>query len=356
MPALYPPAAVGEERIGLETVERIAQDSYGIRAKATRLGGEKDENFQLDAGASRYAMKVAPASEPRQFSNLITATLTHLAHTGPDLPVERIILAKGGDAEVIAHDDHGEERLVRVTSFLEGQPLAIARSTPKLRREFGEMLARIGIALRDFDHPSLDRELVWDMQHAHRTRPMLEEIGDPSEFEPAARCLEMFELQIKPRMADLPAQAAHNDFNPNNVLVSPLEEKIAGVLDFGDVTRTQRVNDLAIAASEQLTDCDDPLQCLLDVVAGYCQACQLQREELELIYDLVRVRLAVIAVAAEWRARAYPDNEEFQARRAKGERSLRLLARLPDDEEFRQAPLRFNRQSSPTGPGKVTDR
>jgi Ser/Thr protein kinase RdoA (MazF antagonist) len=57
----------------------------------------------------------------------------------------------------------------------------------------------------------------------------------------------------------LPSQPVHNDLNPHNVVVDPeTHAVVAGIIDFGDLTCTARVNDLAITAAYQVADSDDP--------------------------------------------------------------------------------------------------
>jgi Ser/Thr protein kinase RdoA (MazF antagonist) len=44
---------------------------------------------------------------------------------------------------------------------------------------WGETTARLGRALRGFFHPAAQRTMLWDVQHAARTRELLGAIRDP---------------------------------------------------------------------------------------------------------------------------------------------------------------------------------
>ena len=58
--------------------------------------------------------------------------------------------------------------------------------------------------------------------------------------------------------------------SPHNVVVDPeTHAGVAGIIDFGDLTSTARVNDLAIAAAYQVADSDDPLAPACEMIAAY---------------------------------------------------------------------------------------
>ena len=44
----------------------------------------------------------------------------------------------------------------------------------------------------------------------------------------------------------------HNDFSPDNTLISADGSRVGGIIDFGDVTVTALVNDVAIAVANLL--------------------------------------------------------------------------------------------------------
>lgn len=326
---LNPPLASGGFPISLADAEGIAAEHYGLRVRARRLPGEKDQNFALVAQDRRYFLKVAPDDEPRPITNLITSALIHLADTAPAVPVQRVLLATSGEPEVVFTSEDGRERVGRLTSFLEGQPLGVS-GTQDVRRKMGGALADLAKALRGFRHPAMRRDLIWDLQQSGRARGILRDLAESSNHGALAACIERFNAVVHPRLVQLPAQPVHNDLNPRNILVSPTGTEVVGILDLGDLVYTQRVNDVAIAATHQLADGEDPLAPALDVVRGYHEVTPLTREEVGLIYDLIRTRLAVIAAVAEWRCLKAPNNDEYRTRNSPWSRSM--LARLSIDD------------------------
>ena len=90
-----------------------------------------------------------------------------------------------------------------------------------------------------------------------------------------------------------------------------------GVIDFGDVTRTLRVCELAVAASIAFGhEPDDPICAAAEIVRGFDAACPLEDAELEVLPDLIAARAAIVAVGTEQQARLEPHNDYAQRVRA----------------------------------------
>ena len=78
-----------------------------------------------------------------------------------------------------------------------------------------------------------------------------------------------FEGEILPRLAKLRGSVIHNDANDYNLLVrgaTPWEREVTGLLDFGDMVRTQTICELAIACAYAMLDKPDPLPAAAAVV------------------------------------------------------------------------------------------
>jgi 4-aminobutyrate aminotransferase-like enzyme len=103
-----------------------------------------------------------------------------------------------------------------------------------------------------------------------------------------------------PKLQQLPKQVIHGDINDLNVLVR--DGEVAALIDFGDLIHSWRIAELAIAATYTMLGQDDPLAIAGDVVAGYSEIASVTTAEAEMIYDLIRARLAVSACVAASRA------------------------------------------------------
>ncbi len=272
--------------------ERIARERYGIEARATALPGEIDLNFALDGAAGRHVLKLyAPATDP-DLLDLQDAALEHLAAVDA---VPRLIRPRGG-----ARTQQGE-RLVRVLTWVAGAPWAAsAVHTPAMLASLGRTVAGVDRALASFDHPALPGRLRWNMLAAGDLAG--DATGD------AAAVLERFGAETLPRLRALPAQAIHNDANEHNVLVGD-DGAVCGLIDFGDLCRAPRVCGLAVACAYAMAMLPVPERELLPLVAGYHEVAPLGPDELALLPDLIRARLAMSIAMAVRQRRDQPDNE-----------------------------------------------
>ena len=132
----------------------------------------------------------------------------------------------------------------------------------------------------------------------------------------------------------MPNQPVHNDLNPHNVVVDPeTHAVVAGIIDFGDLTCTARVNDLAITAAYQVADSDDPLAPACEMIAAYHAVLPLEPAEFSVLFDLIATRMAMTIVISSWRAARYPANRNYILRNnAAAWARLQRMATLSRDQ------------------------
>ena len=102
----------------------------------------------------------------------------------------------------------------------------------------------LGLALRGFFHPAAQRTMLWDIQHASRTRSMTEAIRDPERRALVQRVLDRFDAVLAPSWGRFRAQVVHTDLTTDNALVDE-RGRITGIVDFGDASHTALIVDLA---------------------------------------------------------------------------------------------------------------
>jgi Ser/Thr protein kinase RdoA (MazF antagonist) len=341
-------------RVSPAQAEEIARRHYGVVGRAERLSAEFDDAFRLVTDDSSWFVKICLADEDRPAAStevsFQTAVLLHLAAAAPGLPVQRVVPALDGRPEVPVAGN-GHHRLVRMTSWLDGDLLSRTDSSAALRRDLGAALGRLSVALRGFSHPGALRTHRWDLQHLDRLRgPLADLPGDGVLPEVAARLdagspagvragledyLDRFESVLRPRLADVPVQVIHTDFHGENLLSDGA--RITGILDFGDALTGPVAMDVAVAASYQLGRGPDVrgsvLDPALDVVAGYHAVDPLNTADLELVAGLLIGRVAARIILSQWHAMREPSNRGYLLRRTPQAiehfAALRLLA--PED-------------------------
>ena len=86
-------------------------------------------------------------------------------------------------------------------------------------------------------------------------------------------------------------------------------QRITGLLDFGDMVYSCVACDPAIAAAYAILDKPDPLAVAAQVVKGYHAAYPLEEAEIAAIWDLIIMRLCMSVCHAAHQRRMEPDNE-----------------------------------------------
>lgn len=297
----------------LPDVERIASEHFAIRAKAKLLVSDKDQNFRLEASdGTRFTLKIANHAEQQQSIDFQNEALRHVAERDASIPIPRVIPACNGQLYVSVNDD-GRTHFVRVLSWLDGMMMHEGEMRPVVANSLGRMLARLDLALRDFDHPGSNPPGLWDMKRAGNLRELLPYIEDPTTSDIIGRTLDRFDHHVQPILTTLRTQVIYNDLNPGNVLLDENDpQHICGIIDFGDLVKSPLIIDLAVAAAYQLAKGDDPLAGALPLIAGYNEVCQLQQLEMELLTDLIRTRLITSLLINTYRTTLFPENREYQ--------------------------------------------
>lgn len=297
----------------LDEAQALARDRFGLAARARALTSERDQNFHLAADdGGEYVLKIANPAEHAGVLDFQTLALRRIAERDPEAPVSRVFESLDGHAAVVLEHAGEPPRIVRLLSFLRGTILHQVASTPALRADLGRVHARVGLALKGFDHPAAGHELMWDLKHAGRLRELAPHIADPARRALAEQALDAFARHAEPRFPGLRTQVIHNDLNPHNVVVDPADHThIAGVLDFGDMVRAPLVCDVAVAASYLVGQEEGPLGGAPDYVAAYHATVPLEAADLDVLFDLIVTRLAMTVLITGWRAARYPENRDY---------------------------------------------
>ncbi len=314
-----------DARVGEAEAERLADTAFGVRGRATRLGGERDQNFRLQAEDGAYLLKITSSAEEPVVTDFQTRALQHVAARAPHLPVPRLVNGVGGEPYVVWERAGSAPRRVRLLTYLPGTPLSQAMASAGMLGKVGRALAGLDLALADFTHAAAHYALLWDLQHSARLFDLLPSVGDREHRRLAEFGLELFRT-VAHRLARCRSQVIHNDLNPHNVLVAERPSRVTGLIDLGDAVWAPLVGEVAIAAAYHLDTGADPLARSLALVRGYHARLPLQAAEVELLCPLIATRLAMTVVITAWRAARHPENRDYIVRNQPA--ALRGLARL----------------------------
>ncbi len=298
-----------EQVIGDGLADDLIQKHYGIAGEKLRLPSERDQNIRVRTGDDdEYLVKIANPNETREITDFQTQALLHVEAVDAGVPVPRVIRTLSGGTEIEFVGPDTRRRTMRVLSYLKGKPLHTVRRTARQAHSLGACLGRLDNALKGFFHPGAGQPLLWDIRQAAKLRGLL--VHSRREYRMVADpVLERFEYELSQKVRCLRGQVIHNDANAHNVLVhGDNESEISGIIDFGDMIHSQLVINVAVAATYQLDIAEDPLEGSAALIAAYHKAMPLERDEFDLLPDLIRTRLAVVIAITGWRSTIHPEN------------------------------------------------
>ena len=246
--------------------------------RAQPLGSQQDSNFLLaDDGSVLGVLKIAnPAFSAAEIEAQDRAA-AHIAGACQDL---RVATVTHGPVEVPVE---GQPAIARVLRYLPGGTLAGAGRylSPRVVAGLGTVAGQVSLALSTFDHPGLDRVLQWDLRHALRLVDAL--AGHVRDAGLRARVTDAAEAawsRVEPLAGRLPWQAVHGDVTDDNV-VCRLQRGLRtpdGIIDFGDLTSSWAVGELAVAITSVLRHAGaEPCSVLPAVRAFRCSAAAVRR-------------------------------------------------------------------------------
>ena len=108
----------------------------------------------------------------------------------------------------------------------------------------------------------------------------------------------------------------------------PRQGEVSGVIDFGDMARTPRVCEPAIAMAYAMMGDGDALARGAALVGGFHRVIPLSDHEIRLLLPLVRLRLAISVTNAAVQSAANPENEYLSISEAPAWRLLEKLDAL----------------------------
>lgn len=309
-------------RLDVEAAASLAERIYGVRATATPLPSERDQNFLLTkTSGERFVLKIANELEER---GLLEAQNQAMSHVGMRLRFcPRVIPSLSGEQMSASESPGGPTHFVRLVTYLPGVPLAeVAEHSPELLRDLGAKLGQLDRELKTFDHPAVHRNFHWDLVNGPR---VIREYG-PLVAERGLRdliynCANTFERELGPLLGRLRRSVIHGDANDFNVLVSdgdPLHHSRAGrpchvaLIDFGDMVHSYTVAELAVAIAYVVLNKPEPLAAAAAVAGGYSDVYPLTRDELEALWGLVLLRLCMSVCLAAHQQQQRPDNQYLE--------------------------------------------
>ncbi|CAA9349068.1 MAG: hypothetical protein AVDCRST_MAG29-2109 [uncultured Nocardioidaceae bacterium] len=294
------PLAEDPPAFDVADVEGLLAQAWGVGGELTALHGERDLNFRVtESTGRRSVLKIQNPADSVDVVHFQTAAAQHVRRVAPELRVSDVIPTHSGDAWTTAADSAGRRCHLRLLTFLDGHHPDRDDLDEQDLFEWGRTAAALGRALRGYFHAEAGYPIAWDIKRL----PDIEKWAFALDGEPRRAVLEVIERhaeRVAPVLPSLRAQVIHNDLSRENVLVDELH-RISGITDFGDMTHTALVCDLAVTIADVLDGRPDCLRLAEPMIAGYASVTPLETDEARLLADLVAGRCAAALAIPAWR-------------------------------------------------------
>jgi 4-aminobutyrate aminotransferase-like enzyme/Ser/Thr protein kinase RdoA (MazF antagonist) len=315
-------------QVSEEQAEEILASHYGLRARATSLGSQQDKNFVV-IGASGDIAGVLKIANPAFNAIEIEAqdlAADRIAEAEPSLRVAVPVPNRTGQTCTAITGLVDGTAYVRLLRYLPGGTLVeSAYVSPSAVAGLGEVAGRVSRALAGFSHPGLDRVLQWDLRYgADVVAALISHVADPSDRGRLQAAAGEAWSRIAPLADELPRQAAHLDLTDANVVVSRSAGGAAqpdGIIDFGDLTNSWAVSELAITASSVLGHPGTEPTSVLPAVRAFHAIRPLTTAEVDALWPMLVLRTAVLIVSGAQQELLDPENP-YLADQSGGERRM----------------------------------
>ncbi|WP_217185700.1 aminotransferase [Streptomyces sp. AC495_CC817] len=294
--------------------ELIAAEHLGVTARAQAVGSQQDANFLLlaDDGTPATILKIANPAFSTVEIDAQDAAADLIASACPELRVATVLRRPDGSPLRTTVDTENGPAVARLLRHLPGGTLSGPRHlSPGTVARMGTIVGKVSTALRDFRHPGLDRVLQWDPQHADRVVAKLaRHIGEPDRRAAVRTATAEAWAHVRKLAAALPSQAVHLDLTDDN-LIRCLDSRPPmpdGIIDFGDVTTSWAVGELAVSLSSMLHHDGVEPHHVLPAVRAFHAVRPLSPEEAEAVWPLVVLRAAILVASGRHQAAVDEDN------------------------------------------------
>lgn len=329
--------ALPAPRVTPAQAQCLAADAFGVTASAEPLGSQQDANFllRLDDGEPAAILKIAnPAFHTAEIdAQDEAADLVAAAH--PELRVATVLRDSDGVRQVATVPTADGPVIARLLRCLPGGTLSGPRPlSPRTVASMGAVAGQVSTALRDFRHPGLQRVLQWDLRYADRVVGKLQEhILEPDRRAAVQAATADAWAQVQ-RVAELlPHQAVHLDLTDDNLVCSP-ESRLPspdGVIDFGDLTTSWAVSELAVALSSMLHHDGVEPHDVLPAIKAFHAVRPLSVPEAEALWPLVVLRAACLVASGRHQAAVDGDNAYVLAALDREWRIFEQATRVPSE-------------------------
>jgi len=288
-----------------ESIARILLELYGLKGDISPLVSFEDQNALIKTSGETYVFKIANQKWTHEFLQMQTNVLGYLKERAPELVFPDIVKTFQGQS-ITYVDGFG----IRLLTYLEGDLYTHTPKSPELYQDIGRFMGQFSAAMVNYSAEVEEgSDELWKLDNVMACKDYLSEVIDADAKDRIARLFEVYEEKILPKLPGLRKAVIHGDANEQNILVAPDNpKKVSGLIDFGEMQWASQVNDLAITLAYSLLGEDDIAMASEKIIEGYDNEFKLLKEEREILYYLMAMRLVTNITMTSYAARLFPEN------------------------------------------------
>ena len=269
-----------------ESIARILLELYGLKGDISPLVSFEDQNALIKTSGETYVFKIANQKWTHEFLQMQTNVLGYLKERAPELVFPDIV------------------------KTFQGQSITYTPKSPELYQDIGRFMGQFSAAMVNYSAEVEEgSDELWKLDNVMACKDYLSEVIDADAKDRIARLFEVYEEKILPKLPGLRKAVIHGDANEQNILVAPDNpKKVSGLIDFGEMQWASQVNDLAITLAYSLLGEDDIAMASEKIIEGYDNEFKLLKEEREILYYLMAMRLVTNITMTSYAARLFPEN------------------------------------------------
>lgn len=293
-----------------QTIGQFLDISYDIKGDIQRLAGENENYLVTASDGEKYVLKLADNGTTAGMIEIEHLAVERLMAAGLTVRLPQVLETRTGDVQAcMMIQDRGEIR-GRLLSFVEGKAWCQSLPASQSRLEhLGSVIAKMNTAMSVIVHPETKHTHAWDLAKAEQHRSAITRIEDPGKRQVLEWVFHLYTAIAKPAFPLLPHCLIHGDINDDNVLVE--NDRVCGILDFGDCLENPTICDLAIALAYHTLDEEAPLEAAAHIIKGYHSVQPLTENEINVLFPLLCTRLAVSVIISAERRQIDPDRQSW---------------------------------------------
>ncbi len=269
-----------------------------------KLNSERDVNFTISIqNKIKYVLKISNPSENLNILQYQDRLIKHLSATKElKVYIPRIFHKK-----IVKYlDTKNRECFVRILSYIDGRMYGDIKTNSYIEKSLGKLLGMTSVQLKSFFDKDAYRTFIWDPSNIDWIYKEINIFTGKKKLI-LLNCFLEYKKLVKNNLKKLRYSITHSDPNNYNLVVK--NNKINGLLDYGDSIYAPTINDLAICLSYALMNNNNIFSTLKNIISEYHKIYSINEDEINSLISLTKSRLMITVVMAKKQRIKYPTNK-----------------------------------------------